>query len=116
MQQGLVVDLDASLALRAARISVDLKLPMADSVILATARARCHAVDARFGFRGHRRCQVRRKKLTGELISAAQKGGEQHNIWSLRSERDSQVRMNSANAAALLSTSLADKLRANGVR
>ena len=39
MQQGLVVDLDASLALRAARISVDLKLPMADSVVLATARA-----------------------------------------------------------------------------
>ena len=39
MQQGLVVDLDASLALRAARISVDSGLPMADSVILATARA-----------------------------------------------------------------------------
>jgi toxin FitB len=30
--------LDASLALRAARISSDLKLPLADSVILATAR------------------------------------------------------------------------------
>jgi toxin FitB len=39
MQQGLVVDLDASLALRAARISVNSGLPMADSVILATARA-----------------------------------------------------------------------------
>lgn len=39
MQQGHVVDLDASLALRAARISFDLKLPLADSVILATARA-----------------------------------------------------------------------------
>ncbi len=39
MQQGLVVDLDASLALRAARISVESGLPMADSVILATARA-----------------------------------------------------------------------------
>jgi toxin FitB len=39
MQQGLVVDLDASLALRAARISVNSGLTMADSVILATARA-----------------------------------------------------------------------------
>ncbi len=39
MQQGHVVDLDASLALKAARISFDLKLPLAHSVILATARA-----------------------------------------------------------------------------
>ena len=39
MQQGLVVDLDASLALLAARISTDSGLPMADSMILATARA-----------------------------------------------------------------------------
>jgi predicted nucleic acid-binding protein len=39
MQQGQVVDLDARLALGAARISYDLKLPMADSVILGTARA-----------------------------------------------------------------------------
>ena len=39
MQQGTVVDLDARLALSAARISVDCKLPMADSVMLATARA-----------------------------------------------------------------------------
>ena len=39
MQQGTVVELDARLALSAARISVDLKLPMADSVMLATARA-----------------------------------------------------------------------------
>jgi predicted nucleic acid-binding protein len=39
MQQGRVVDLDADIALRAARISVDHQLPMADSVILATARA-----------------------------------------------------------------------------
>ncbi|HEV2178271.1 MAG TPA: type II toxin-antitoxin system VapC family toxin [Terriglobia bacterium] len=38
MRQGQVVDLDASLALSAARISLDLKLPLADSVILATAR------------------------------------------------------------------------------
>ncbi len=39
MYQGLVVDLNVSIALIAARISLDLKLPMADSIILATARA-----------------------------------------------------------------------------
>jgi predicted nucleic acid-binding protein len=39
MQQGNVVELDARIALSAARISVDLKLPMADGVMLATARA-----------------------------------------------------------------------------
>jgi len=39
MQQGRVVELDASLALGAARLGFDLKLPLADSVILATARA-----------------------------------------------------------------------------
>jgi predicted nucleic acid-binding protein len=38
MQQGEVVDLGASIALDAARLSVDTKLPMADSVSLATAR------------------------------------------------------------------------------
>lgn len=39
MQQGTVVDLDSTLALGSARISVDLGLPMADSIMLATARA-----------------------------------------------------------------------------
>ncbi len=39
MQGGKVIDLDGALALSAARISLDLKLPLADSVILATARA-----------------------------------------------------------------------------
>jgi toxin FitB len=38
MQQGKVVDLDSRTALSAARISIDHQLPMADSVILATAR------------------------------------------------------------------------------
>lgn len=38
MQQGTVVDLDVRLALSAARTSLDTKLPMADSVVLATAR------------------------------------------------------------------------------
>ncbi len=39
MQQGHVVELDASIALEAARLGVQLKLPLADSVILASARA-----------------------------------------------------------------------------
>ena len=39
MQQGSIIDLDASLAMIAARLSLELKLPMADSIILATARA-----------------------------------------------------------------------------
>lgn len=38
MQQGTVIDLDLRLALSAARVSVDTKLPLADSVVLATAR------------------------------------------------------------------------------
>jgi predicted nucleic acid-binding protein len=38
MQQSTVVDLDARLALSAARVSLDTKLPLADSVVLATAR------------------------------------------------------------------------------
>jgi predicted nucleic acid-binding protein len=38
MHQGVVVDLDATLALNAAKASVELGLPMADSVMLATAR------------------------------------------------------------------------------
>ena len=37
MQQGTVVDLDGQIALLAARIGVERKLPMADSIILATA-------------------------------------------------------------------------------
>ena len=39
MQQGLVAELSGTLALSAARISVDLGLPMADSIMLSTARA-----------------------------------------------------------------------------
>jgi predicted nucleic acid-binding protein len=38
MEQGAGVDLDATIALSAARISVEMKLPMADSIMLATAR------------------------------------------------------------------------------
>ena len=39
MQQGTVVDLTPPVALAAARISLDLSIPMADSVMLATSRA-----------------------------------------------------------------------------
>ena len=39
MQRGRVVDLDAHLAVAAAELSAESGLPMADSVILATARA-----------------------------------------------------------------------------
>ena len=38
MQQGCVVNLDSSLALSAARLSVHERLPLADSIILATTR------------------------------------------------------------------------------
>lgn len=39
MQQGQVVDLDGSLALLAAKLGVEHKLPLADSVVYATAQA-----------------------------------------------------------------------------
>ena len=38
MVQATVADLDMDVALSAAKLSIDLKLPMADSVMLATAR------------------------------------------------------------------------------
>lgn len=39
MRQGTVIDLDDRLALSAAELSVATKLPLADSILLATARA-----------------------------------------------------------------------------
>ncbi len=39
MQQGQVIDLSSSLSLTAARLSLEHRLPMADSLILATAKA-----------------------------------------------------------------------------
>ncbi len=38
VQQGMVVDLDVRLALSAARLSLEARRPMADRVVLATAR------------------------------------------------------------------------------
>ncbi len=63
MQQGAAVDLDARIALSAARISHDSKLPMADSVILATARSHGATVwtqDA--DFKGLPEVQYRKRK------------------------------------------------------
>lgn len=51
MQRGLVVDLDSTLAIAAALLSHAHRLPMADSIILATARAHqalLHTMDADF--------------------------------------------------------------------
>ena len=51
MQRGKIVDLDASIAIAAAQISHALHLPMADSIILTTARqhqARLFSKDADF--------------------------------------------------------------------
>jgi len=39
MQQGRLIDLDSNIAISAAKASADLKMPMADSVMLASARA-----------------------------------------------------------------------------
>lgn len=38
MQQGKVIDLDTTIAISAAKLSIELKIPMADSIILATGR------------------------------------------------------------------------------
>jgi len=51
MQRGLVVQLDLMAAIAAAQLSHTLRLPMADSVILTTARqhqARLYSMDADF--------------------------------------------------------------------
>jgi predicted nucleic acid-binding protein len=51
MHRGQVVELDSRLALSAAQLSHALRLPMADSIILATARdrrARLHTMDSDF--------------------------------------------------------------------
>ena len=51
MQRGKIVDLDSSIAIAAAQLSHALRLPMADSIILTTARqhqARLWSMDADF--------------------------------------------------------------------
>lgn len=63
MMQGRVVGLTANLALDAARLSLDSGLAMADSIILATARAEDAVLwtqDAHFD--GHRKVEFRAKR------------------------------------------------------
>jgi predicted nucleic acid-binding protein len=64
MEQGAVIDLDPTLALSAAKLSVDRELPMADSIMLATARqagAELWTQDADFeGLEGVRYIKARR--------------------------------------------------------
>ena len=63
MQQGAVVDLDSSVALSAARLSVEIQLPMADRIMLATARkyeATLWTQDS--DFKGLENVQYRKRK------------------------------------------------------
>ena len=63
MQQGTVIDLDATLAVNAAKLSHDRGLPLADSIILATAQIRGATLwtqDA--DFEGMDNVEFRRKK------------------------------------------------------
>ncbi|TVR58359.1 MAG: type II toxin-antitoxin system VapC family toxin [Gemmatimonadales bacterium] len=62
MRQGTVIDLDDRLALDAAELSVRTKLALADSIMLATARAHDAVLwtqDA--DFEGHENVRLRRK-------------------------------------------------------
>jgi toxin FitB len=67
MQQGTVVDLDAPLSLAAVRLSLEHRMPMADSVILATAQSYAAVLwtqDA--DFKGIERVEYRKQKSSGE--------------------------------------------------
>jgi predicted nucleic acid-binding protein len=63
MQQGRVIDLNASLAITAAKLSAELKLPLADSIILCTAQqhgATLWTQDADFKGMPHVKFKARR--------------------------------------------------------
>ena len=63
MQQGQVVELDATLAINAAKLSHDLGLPLADSIILATAKAGAAVLWTQDGdFEGMSGVEFRKKK------------------------------------------------------
>ncbi|MBM4036766.1 MAG: type II toxin-antitoxin system VapC family toxin [Planctomycetes bacterium] len=66
MERGLVIELDKELAVAAAEVSIETGLPMADSIILATARAYGATLwtqDAHFkDIEGVRYIEKRRKK------------------------------------------------------
>jgi len=67
MRQGLVVALDEELAIEAAAVSIDSDLPMADSIILTTARAYDATIwtqDAHFrDIEGVKYVEKRKKKV-----------------------------------------------------
>lgn len=66
MQQGTVVDLDAPLALIAARLSTERHLPMADSVILATAQAHAAVLWTQdVDFKGMSGVEYRKRRSNG---------------------------------------------------
>ena len=75
MQHGRVVDLDAHLAIAAAELSAESGLPMADSVILATARAAGAILwtqDAGFeGMNGVEYRAARRRGLGGHGLTSS---------------------------------------------
>ena len=71
LMQGLVIDLDSHIALTAAQLGLSLQLPLADSIILATARARGAIIwtqDADFdgmekvNFRPHKAGQNKKRR------------------------------------------------------
>ena len=69
MQQARVIDLDAPLALTAARLSTELRLPLADSVILATARTHDAVLwtqDA--DFKGMPRVEYRKPRPASDAV------------------------------------------------
>ena len=65
MEQGRVVDLNDTLAMNAAKLSLDHKLPMADGIILATAHAQNSVIwtqDADFkGIKGVKYIEKKKK-------------------------------------------------------
>ena len=73
MHQGLIVDLTSNIALDAAKIRTQLKLPLADSVILATARTYSAVIwtqDEDFkGFKDVRYIERKTKGLRQRAIS-----------------------------------------------
>jgi predicted nucleic acid-binding protein len=71
MYEAQVVDLDRTIALLAAELSVVMKLPMADSIILATARAHSAALWTQDEhFRGLPDVQYIEKKPRGQVAGA----------------------------------------------
>ncbi len=85
MQQASVVDLSTHLALEAARVSATLGIPMADSVILTTARASGgHALDPGCGLRRSRGRPLCRACGIGERRRSVRRGERTPAAWAIR--------------------------------